>query len=110
MKKIGHTTIEIHPTMTLSLTNGMSFPKDKYQVDGRTVIGTRDDGTVISHHWTKGQAYKSIEAAQLAAEKAFGYELKWENTDGIDSGLFLRATVATPPTHITRWATRLGKK
>ena len=110
MKKIGHTTIEIHPTMKLSLTDGLSFPKNKYQMNGVTFIGTRDDGREISHHWTKGRAYKSIEAAKLAAEKAFGYGLNWRNLQGSESGLFLVATVATPPTHITRWATRLGKK
>lgn len=103
---VGDTHISIHPTMTLSLSSGMRFPENKYTVGGFVITHVDDDGK--SHHstWTKGRAYKSLDHAKAAAERAFGDDIKWKSGA---SDEFVTANVAGQ-THIKAWARRLWMK
>ena len=105
-KEVGDTYISIHPTMTLSLESGLRFPKNQYTVSGFTIVLV-EDGKLFEHQWTKGRAYKSINAAKAAAEKGFCQEITWKQST--ESGEFLTTTIVGPP-HIQKWARKLGKE
>jgi hypothetical protein len=103
---LGDTHIQVHPTVTLSLSDGMQFPENKYTVQGFVITHVDLDGNSEHSNWTKGRAYKSLDHAKAAAERAFGDDIEWKSEAGDE---FLTANVAGQP-HIKAWAARLWKK